>query len=217
MSDRVGAGRVLIAVGAATGIVMMLYGAYVHRNSRMASEPVLEMPAKTEKRNRQPAAGVGQDKVPMESSAASDVQAKGDTPQAVLHAYIAALEAHNVDPALSIYTEATKKMFAEWVVTPAQMDNEAKNYRRCRGEEVRMQGDLAVVRFDVKQRQCSPYFLRREGGGWKLDFTMMQTAISFNVDNEWRLKPEVPHDYGFAFTDWRFDSHGFPHPGKDVE
>ena len=144
----------------------------------------------------------------------SDVVVGGSSAADTLHAYIKALEDRNARADLSIYTKATQAMFADWVVTPAQMDNEAKNYRQCKGEEVRESGDLAVVRFDVRQRQCAPYFLRKEDGVWKLDFTMMQTAIVFNTNNEWRLKPEATHDFGFAFTDWRFDKHGFAHPGK---
>jgi uncharacterized protein len=136
-------------------------------------------------------------------------------PLAVVDAYHRAMEAGNARSDLDIYTPATREMMARWVVTPAQMRNVASTYRKCpnRGEKIR--GDHAVVRYGVRQRQCSPYFLQRgQDGVWRLDLTQMSDTIRFNHRNEWHFSGRVPSGYSFAFDDWRFDQHGFPHPGK---
>ncbi len=61
----------------------------------------------------------------------------GRTPAETLAAYFAAMDAHNADPGLDIYTPETRRMLEGWVVTPAQMDNLVKTYRRCHGEPTR--------------------------------------------------------------------------------
>ena len=81
---------------------------------------------------------------------------------------------------------------------------------KCSKTEVRLQGNYGVVRYELSKRQCSPYFLQRENGAWKLDLTMMSDAIRFNHKNQWHFAMNVDHPYGFAFSDWRFDQHGFP-------
>ena len=103
-------------------------------------------------------------------------------------------------------------MLAGWVMTRAQMDNVVSTYRGCgAATERRDTADtLAVLRYPIKDRQCSPWFLRRAGNDWQLDLTMMQKAIRFGRDNSWRLLPGAPHPYEFAFEDWRFDGNGFP-------
>ena len=107
-------------------------------------------------------------------------------------------------------------MLARWTVTPAEMDNIAKTYRRGGAEPARIapSGDLAVVRYPPAARACAPWFLVREGGLWRLDLTMMQGALRFGRTNAWRLDPGTSHPYGFAFADWRFDRHGFPRVAK---
>ncbi len=129
----------------------------------------------------------------------------------VVHAYIEAMQSRNANPALSIYSNATRDLLQDWVVTPAQMDNIYKTYRQCPLAELRTEENRAVFRYPVHRRQCAPWFLVREQGEWRLDLTMMQDAIRFNTENEWRfLQPET-HPYRFAFEDWDRDRHGFPH------
>jgi hypothetical protein len=41
----------------------------------------------------------------------------------------------------------------------------------------------------------------------------MQQAIRFGRSNQWHLAPGADQTYAFAFSDWRFDAHGFPQPG----
>lgn len=138
----------------------------------------------------------------------------GEGPSQVVAAYLSAMEQRNGSPELSIYSEDTKSMMRKWVVTPAQMDNVAKTFAKCRAEAAKVQGDRAVVRYPVEERPCSPYFLVLENGAWKLDLTMMQKAIRFNHRNEWHFDPNYApgsEPYGFAFSGWRFDRYGFPH------
>jgi uncharacterized protein len=136
----------------------------------------------------------------------------GRSPGETLAAYLTAMADRNADPDLDIYTAETRRMLAQWVVTPAQMDNLVKSYRRCHPEPLRLapNGTRAVIRYPQTERHCAPWFFERDGPAWALDLTMMQRAIRFNHDNYWRLDPGASHPYGFAFEDWRFDQHGFP-------
>ncbi len=136
----------------------------------------------------------------------------GRTPAETLAAYFAAMGARNADPGLDIYTPETRRMLEGWVMTPAQMDNLVKTYRRCHGEPTRRgpDGRLAVIRYPPGARACAPWFFRRVGGAWALDLTMMQRALRFNHSNYWRFDMSAQHPYRFAFDDWAFDRHGFP-------
>ncbi len=136
----------------------------------------------------------------------------GRTPAETLAAYFAAMGARNADPGLDIYTPETRRMLEGWVMTPAQMDNLVKTYRRCHGEPARRgpEGRLAVIRYPPGERACAPWFFQRVGGAWALDLTMMQRALRFNHSNYWRFDMNARHPYRFAFDDWTFDRHGFP-------
>lgn len=136
----------------------------------------------------------------------------GRSPEETLTRYLAAMAARNGDPGLGLYTAETRSMLQSWVMTPAQMTNVAQTYRRCTAEHARTDssGRLAVIRYPVAQRQCAPWFFRRDGDGWALDLTMMQKAIRFGRTNAWHFDLATDHPYRFAFADWRFDSHGFP-------
>lgn len=144
------------------------------------------------------------------SQAGGDAPADGSSPRSVVAAYLDAMEARNASPDLAIYTEETRRMLRGWTVTPAQMDNVARTYRRCSPGSVRTSARLAVVRYAIADRACAPFFLQRESGAWRLDLTMMQKAVRFGRNNSWRLVPGADHPYEFAFTDWRFDPNGFP-------
>ncbi|UCD11186.1 MAG: TPM domain-containing protein [Nitrospinaceae bacterium] len=138
--------------------------------------------------------------------------AAGGSPEATVMAYLGAMAERNANPDLDLFTEGTRKMLAGWTVTPAQMDNIVQTYRACHAEPVKVggAGKLAVVRYPPAERQCSPWFLREEKGGWRLDLTMMQKAVRFGRTNAWHFDLQVEHPYRFAFEDWRFDRHGFP-------
>jgi uncharacterized protein len=147
-----------------------------------------------------------------ESATAPAPYSPGRTPAETLQSYFAAMSARNGDPNLAIYTPETRRMLQGWLMTPAQMDNVLKTYRRCRAEPVRFGpgATRAVIRYPISQRDCSPWFFRKLDGGWALDLTMMQGAIRFGRSNAWRFDLGVEHPYRFAFSDWRFDRHGFP-------
>ena len=136
----------------------------------------------------------------------------GRSPAETLAAYLAAMAAHDAAADSPLYTPETRVMLSGWLMTRAQMDNVVKTYRGCGvATERRDAADtLAVLRYSIEDRQCSPWFFRRAGNDWQLDLTMMQKAIRFGRDNSWRLLPGAPHPYEFAFDDWRFDGNGFP-------
>jgi uncharacterized protein len=146
-----------------------------------------------------------------EMPAAGQVPA-GRSPGETLAAYLAAMAARNADPGLDIYTPETRRMLEGWVVTPAQMDNLVKTYRRCHGEPARRgpEGRLAVIRYPPGERACAPWFFQHVDGAWALDLTMMLRVIRFNASNYWRIDTSAQHPYRFAFDDWVFDRHGFP-------
>ena len=136
----------------------------------------------------------------------------GRTPEKTLAGYLAAMEARNGDPNLAIYTPDSRRMLQGWVMTPAQMTNVVRTYRRCHAQAAKLDptGRLAVIRYPEAERQCAPWFFQRTGSAWALDLTMMQRALRFGRANAWRFDPAASHAYGFAFEDWRFDKHGFP-------
>jgi uncharacterized protein len=140
----------------------------------------------------------------------ANVTARDDTPGAIVLAYLDAMDARNANPDLPIYSGATRRMLAEWVVTPAQMDNIVAAYRQCHAEAPRLESNRAVIRYPPAERACAPWFLVREEGRWRLDLTMMQSAIRFGRSNAWHFAHGVDHPYTFAFADGQFDSNGFP-------
>ena len=143
-------------------------------------------------------------------SGLTDIDVQDDTPGAVVAAYLAAMDARNANPELPIYSTATRTMLAGWTVTPAQMDNIVATYARCDAESPRLEGTRAVLRYPPAERACAPWFLVREEGRWRLDLTMMQSAIRFGRSNAWHFARGAEHPYRFAFTDWSFDRNGFP-------
>ncbi len=139
------------------------------------------------------------------------VEVDGLEPAQVVEAYHERMASRDARADLPLYSTDTVAMLREWVVTPAQMDNLVRTYRRCTLDSVQIRSDAAVVRYVVGQRQCAPYFLRRESGAWKLDLTALSSAIRFNHENQWHFQLPLPDDYEFAFEDWRIDGSGFPH------
>lgn len=140
-----------------------------------------------------------------------EIDVAGSEPLEVVEAYHQAMATRDARPDLPFYSADTRRMLRNWVVTPAQMDNIVRAYRNCSPDGVRIEADLAVVRYDVGQRQCAPHFLRHEDGGWKLDLGAASSFIRFNHKNQWRFQTPLTHEYRFAFDDWRIDRNGFPH------
>ena len=136
----------------------------------------------------------------------------GSSPAKTLSSYFAVLKQRNKNPGLDIYTPATRRMLEEWVMTAPQMDNLVHTYSLCNAERARIDKSrrYAVIRYPIKQRQCSPWFFENIDGAWALDLTMMQRAIRFGRGNAWHFERDAQHPYEYAFVDWQFDSHGFP-------
>ena len=143
---------------------------------------------------------------------AQDSYSTPKTPEEMLNLYFKAMKEHNSNPDLPIYTEQSKQMLKTWKVTPSQMDNMVRTYNSCNPDETKYDSTdlLAVIHYPVNQKQCSPWFFRKVGDIWKLDLTIMQKAVRFDNKNRWHLVPGVTHDYDFGFSDWTFDSNGYP-------
>ena len=143
-----------------------------------------------------------------------------DTPKDVLKKYLTALKAHNTNPKLDIYTDATKAFFAKHTVTEANQNNEIRFLTPCMdSKEVKyaVDGVHAVVMNDpVNQRKCTPHFFKKEQGKWKLDIATMAQVLRFNAPMQWhfdkkeRLKGEAKY-YAFAFDGYSLDTYGYPH------
>lgn len=142
-----------------------------------------------------------------------------DTPMDVLKKYLASLKAHNTNPHLDIYTDATKTFFAQHTVTEINQNNEIRFLTPCMdSKKVKYGSDglHAVVMNDpVKQRKCTPHFFKKEQGKWKLDIATMAQILRFNAPMDWhfdkkeRLKGEAMY-YAFAFDGYGLDGNGYP-------
>jgi hypothetical protein len=142
------------------------------------------------------------------NSAAFKAQPK---PRLTLEKYLLALSEYVKDPNLGIYTPETRRFFGKWVVTNAQQDNEFRELSERISEGlVEIAGEKAVIRFPIGDRQTSPYFFHKGSEGWMLDFAGMSRWIRFNHKNQWHFKT-LEHPYMFAFEEFVFDRHGFPH------
>ena len=74
----------------------------------------------------------------------------------------------------------------DWVVTDAQQDNGFKELTRVLPQtEIYQQGELAVARYPIEDRQANPYFFHHAEEGWMLDFASMSKIIGFNHVNQW--------------------------------
>jgi len=134
------------------------------------------------------------------------------SPLQALEVYQEILRLHIKDPNLGVYTPETRKFFVQWVVTDAQQDNAFRQLQHILPQsEVRQQGNLAVIRYPLDNRQANPYFLRRGKKGWMLDFAAMNRTIGLNHVNQWSFRTQN-HEFMFAFEDAVFDKNGFPHP-----
>ena len=144
----------------------------------------------------------------------SDFKAQPE-PRLTLEKYLLALSQHVKDPNLGIYTRETCQFFQKWVVTNAQQDNEYLDLsERISKGLVEICGDKAVIRFPLGDRQTSPYFFQKGPEGWMLDFAGMSRWIRFNHKNQWHFRT-LEHPYMFAFEQFVFDRHGFPHERHD--
>jgi uncharacterized protein len=134
------------------------------------------------------------------------------SPNDVIAAYLDAMRRRDKNPALDIYTQDTRQMMSDWLVTPAQMDQIASTYAACgQGELLHNHArNRAVVRYPIVQRQCAPWFLERSAQGWQLDLTMLQRSIRFGRGNAWHFDLSQSHPYEFGFEDWTLDPSGFP-------
>jgi hypothetical protein len=137
--------------------------------------------------------------------------AAADSAEETLRRYLKVLQGHIKDPDLGLYTPQTREFFRNWLVTDAQQDNELRTLQGIIDQgRVVAAGDLAVVRFPIKQRLSSPYLLRNGDAGWMLDFAAMSRLIGFNHRNQWFFR-SLDHEFMFAFNDLRFDENGFSH------
>ena len=158
-----------------------------------------------------------------EKKGANVVVSTLDEPMDVLKKYLESIKAHNTNPNLDIYTDATKRFFSQHTVTKINQDNEIKFLTPCmESKKVKYASDglHAVIMNDpVKQRKCTPHFFKKEQGKWKLDIDTMAQILRFNVPMDWhfdkkeRLNGEAKY-YAFAFDGYGLDGNGFPYKYK---
>lgn len=151
---------------------------------------------------------------PSAAQVQGDVAIVGDSPQATLTAYMHAMASHNANSDLSAYSAATRTMLKGWVMTTAQMNNLVNLYRNClpTTQSINVDNTLAVIRYPIEQRQCSPWFFVREQSAWRLDLFTQQRHVRFGRDNSWHFTSTsaASNPFHFAFEDWEFDGAGYP-------
>ncbi|MCF8067091.1 MAG: TPM domain-containing protein [Desulfobacterales bacterium] len=154
---------------------------------------------------------IGSEGIRKESLENAEMFGSRPTPQLTLEVYMAILENHIKDPHLEVYTPETRKFFEKWLVTDGQQDNELRDLIKCKDDgKLYEEGNLAVIRFSVNNRQCAPYFFRKGENGWMLDFASLSRMVGFNHLNQWHFRSQE-HEFMFAFSDLTFDKNGFPH------
>lgn len=141
----------------------------------------------------------------------------GGGPRQTVLAYLDAMADRDSRADLPIYTSATRQMLRDWTMTPAQMDNLVSSYRNCsRGEVLQStDGQFAVLRYGIDERQCPPWFLANSDGSWRLALHVQQQALGFGRGNAWHFRRMI-HRYRFGFMDWRLDSNGYPHSERPL-
>ena len=162
-----------------------------------------------------------------EKKGANVIASTSDTPMDVLKKYLASLKAHNTNPNLEIYTDATKAFFVQHTVTEINQNNEIRFLTPCmESKKIKYASDsehAVVVNDPVNQRKCTPHFFKKEQGVWKLDIATMAQILRFNAPMQWhfdkkeRLKGEAMY-YAFAFDGYGMDGNGYPQKyKKDAE
>lgn len=117
---------------------------------------------------------------------------------------------HIKDPEIGLYDDAAKGLM-RGVSTDAGQDQITQRYSG-QAYTVRQQGDRAAIVFrDDPNNLLAPWFFRRTSAGWQLDGSMYPEVIGYNHMNQWFFKRR-DHPYRFAFSDYRFDQHGFAFP-----
>ena len=147
--------------------------------------------------------------VPARSEQSSGQVSAQPTPQKALTAYLQVLATYNKRPDLQLYSPKNRIFFSKWVMTDAQFDNVRHGLAEQPPEQIFIQGDRAVIRYPVEQRNLSPFFLVHGDQGWMFDFATMNKVLGFNHKNQWHFR-SYKHSYAFGFTDLHFDSNGFP-------
>lgn len=135
---------------------------------------------------------------------------KGLAPNKILGLYLYAMENADDSANLQIYTKATQEWKKTWSVNRTQMANSARGLISCGKGETITNGNYAVIRYRIQNRECNPYYLKKEDGAWRLDFLTMMKTIRFNQKNLWHFSSRT-HPYMFAFKDMIFDKNGYPH------
>jgi len=156
-----------------------------------------------------------------EAKAGPKIEAHGKSPIEVLQQHLELMRNHNRNPDQPIYSRATRKFLRKWTVTEVNMDNEVRFLTPCMGgtsTKISPDGRHAVLLNEPldRHRTCSPYFLVKEDGQWRLDLADMSRILRFNQEMLWhfdkkeRLQGEGIH-FAFAFDGYQLDRHGYPH------
>lgn len=143
---------------------------------------------------------------------------KGLSPLDVVALYHTSLAEGNSAYNLPIFSQASQAVRKNWVITPAQMQNELNTFKNCDvfKEVILKEKGLAAILYNVNQRQCSPYLFVLEDGEWRIDLVTMMNSIRFNVSNEWHLDMKKPIPHADVFDDWSFNHDGYPYPMKKM-
>lgn len=127
-------------------------------------------------------------------------EAQAADPMTALSQYETALLVGNQKGAFALMTADSMNMFKGQPANPSRMQNEAGYIAKCKAAgKTQVKGLTAVIVFPKDRTDCTPYFLAKEQGQWKLDFATMSRVIRFDGGNNWWIDPKQNNPYGFAF------------------
>ncbi len=106
-----------------------------------------------------------------------------------------------------LYTDETREISKTWVFTNAQMDNEVRD-TSGKSFKVFTNGDLSIIVFDPKYRNCPPVYLIKNDNGWQLDMATMSKTIHFDMRNRAHIE-KSRYTPLFMENGYSFDANNF--------
>ncbi|HHN73539.1 MAG TPA: hypothetical protein ENK13_05565, partial [Thermopetrobacter sp.] len=101
-----------------------------------------------------------------------------DDPLHTIAVYRQALGALDATPSLPIYTEPTRRFLLGRFRSRAGMQREWAALAECGNPRPHISADRAVVTHAGRKAACAPFFLRLEGGRWRLDLETRMKAVT---------------------------------------
>lgn len=124
--------------------------------------------------------------------------------------YLRSLELGINYPFLDIFVEGSQYMRIEYAKSTRYLRQLYENYIHAQPYRIKVQGNLAVVRFR-KDAPVFPLFLRKDKNGcWRLDLTKAWAFMAQTDDLKSVTMVNTDHPWMFAFPDYSYEPTVFP-------